>query len=618
MEFFRHNCGGEKMEKLKKIKKFVKEVVHLVTGFCKPLKIADEILDIPKSVKRIGFRTGIITLVATGVGLVSSFMLQATNMAIETKYILLGIVLYMFYKAQQIITATLNMVCEPRKEELELCVEQEITLLGSKIMSKTSNKILRYEPQKRVYEIMTNEKVVNTLKSYMLNAWNEKIKHLFEIVRVLGVVLMLVVAIVMNNKVPNGYFTLMLIIFSVLTFCVTAYINSKQSEYWCEEKEATERSDVFLHDLIRVNPIVSHDVDMRIKKIREALYNVRKSKTKLNQKVNSVWVALMGIELVARYGIIITYLATIKWSTLTLAGIAEITAILAVVETALLQIRSIAHILANRQEAIQRLDKIKDDISLILKVYHRETKNASTKKVEQILVNPFSISYIEESENDRPFELKLENQLTINKGEVVLLYGASGSGKSTFMKMLTGKVQLKDSEEIPTTARFLLYDETMGFGSMSMFDELFCCQEKPDLPRMQGILKNLNLWDEIKSNCVDVWTWLGEKRYNKSLSNGQKQRIVLAKMLYWMDDNIDVLALDECTSGLDDKSDVGIANAERVLEYIVRYANQDKKRIVIISTHQNIDGFKENIANEARIRSLKFVKEGECNIIREI
>lgn len=186
------------------------------------------------------------------------------------------------------------------------------------------------------------------------------------------------------------------------------------------------------------------------------------------------------------------------------------------------------------------------------------------------------------------------------------------------MKMLTGKVQLKDSEEIPTTSRFLLYDETMGFGSMSMFDELFCCQEKPDLPRMQGILKNLNLWDEIKSNCVDVWTWLGEKRYNKSLSNGQKQRIVLAKMLYWMDDNIDVLALDECTSGLDDKSDVGIANAEKVLEYIVRYANQDKKRIVIISTHQNIDGFKENIANEARIRSLKFVKEGECNIIREI
>ena len=38
---------------LKKIKKFVKEVVHLVTGFCKPLKIADEMLDIINYSKHI-------------------------------------------------------------------------------------------------------------------------------------------------------------------------------------------------------------------------------------------------------------------------------------------------------------------------------------------------------------------------------------------------------------------------------------------------------------------------------------------------------------------------------------------------------------------------------------
>ena len=39
--------------------------------------------------------------------------------------------------------------------------------------------------------------------------------------------------------------------------------------------------------------------------------------------------------------------------------------------------------------------------------------------------------------------------------------------------------------------------------------------------------------------------------------------------------------------------------------------------IIIISTHQNIDKFKENIKNEYKIRNFKFVKENEVNYIKE-
>ena len=84
------------------------------------------------------------------------------------------------------------------------------------------------------------------------------------------------------------------------------------------------------------------------------------------------------------------------------------------------------------------------------------------------------------------------------------------------------------------------------------------------------------------------------------------------------DENIDVMVLDECTSGLDDKSDVDSADAERILEYIVRYCNQDKKRIVIISTHQNIDGFKYKLEGEYHFKTFQFMKDGEKNILKEI
>ena len=47
-----------------------------------------------------------------------------------------------------------------------------------------------------------------------------------------------------------------------------------------------------------------------------------------------------------------------------------------------------------------------------------------------------------------------------------------------------------------------------------------------------------------------------------SISNVQKQRFIVAKMLYWLDEDIDVVVLDECTSGLDDKSEEDMADAE--------------------------------------------------------
>ena len=258
-------------------------------------------------------------------------------------------------------------------------------------------------------------------------------------------------------------------------------------------------------------------------------------------------------------------------------------------------------------------------MSLILDVYHHESAKVSTSKVvDNININPFSIQYLEESENDKPFTLISRNPLHIGNGEVVILYGPSGSGKSTFMKMLTERIRLEKSTEIPSTSRFLFYDEKLKFGSLSIYEELFCCSKNPDLAKMQTILEKLHLWCEIKSNCFDVWKWMKEKQFEQSLSNGQKQRLILAKMLYWLDEEIDVLVLDECTSGLDDKAESDSADAERILEYIVRYANRDKKRIVIISTHQNIDGFKQNLANEYTFRNLQFAKEGECNLVKEI
>ena len=370
--------------------------------------------------------------------------------------------------------------------------------------------------------------------------------------------------------------------------------------------------------MLRVPVIVNADLDMRINKFQKTVVESNANVTQFHNKLNLSRLFITAIEALSQYGIIIFYLLGVEWNSISLATITEVGATLVIVSTALGYINRIANTLNTHNDRLIIIEKEEYDMSLILDVYHRESKKTSVSKViNDITINPFSIKYLEESENDKPFTLTSPNTLNIHKGEVVILSGVSGSGKSTFMKLLTERIRVEKNAEIPSTSRFLFYDEKLKFGSLSIFEELFCCTENPNLEKMQKILENLHLWTEIKCNCFDVWKYMKEKRFGHTLSNGQKQRLILAKMLYWLDEHIDVMVLDECTSGLDDKSDVDAADAERILEYIVRYCNQDKKRIVIISTHQNIDGFKHKLEGEYHFKTLQFKRDGEKNIVKE-
>jgi len=466
---------------------------------------------------------------------------------------------------------------------------------------------------------MDNESVINCIKRYLKTFWNLKICHIFEIFDTISVIMMLVVAIITNDTISQYLFIPMLLIFVVISFVSSAYINLKRDEFHQKNREFDDEQSVILNDMLRTPSIVNRDLDMRISRFQKIMVKSNRNIKDFHKTINVSRIFVTTLELISQYGIIIFYLLGVEWSSISLSTIAEITANIVIVETALGYVSRIAMLMSEHREQLIVMKNEEEDIKLILDVYHSETeKFSSAKPVKKIEVLPFHIKYSRTSENDKPFELISEEKILINSGEIAILYGPSGSGKSTFEKMLTGRISLEKSTEIPSTTRFLFYDETLVFGNMSIYEELFCGEVSPSLTKMQEILKNLHLWSELQANCLDVWEWLKTKKFKNSLSNGQKQRLILAKMLYWMDSDIDVLVLDEATSGLDDKVDTDNADAEKILEYIVRYANKDKKRIVVISTHQNIDGFIVNLSSEFKFKSFYFVKEYDKNVIKEV
>jgi energy-coupling factor transporter ATP-binding protein EcfA2 len=68
--------------------------------------------------------------------------------------------------------------------------------------------------------------------------------------------------------------------------------------------------------------------------------------------------------------------------------------------------------------------------------------NSLNNKIENLRIKPFAIRYLEESENDKPFTLTSKDEINIKDGEIVILYGPSGSGKSFIAGNITKHAQL--------------------------------------------------------------------------------------------------------------------------------------------------------------------------------
>lgn len=608
------------MEERKKLKDLIREVGNLIVKFVKPYGCKDEMLVIPKHVKRIGIKVGCMSTTMTIVSLVFAFMLKGTNVLIQHKFILLGIILFMLYKGQEVVRESFHIFESSENEKFNQIFQDEIVFRGSMLIAETTNKVQKYDEKRNLYQVMSDRKVLNSIKNYMSNLWKLKINHIFEIVQIISVLAMLIVAMATNTAIPNRIFVPMIIGFVIITFFSSAYVSLNRKDFYVKNKECDDEQAEVMADLMDVPKIVRQDTKMRIGKLKKSIDVSNQNTLKFYFKLNVSRLITTIVEAFSQYGIIILFLMGVEWSSITLATITELSATLLIVETALGRISDIMHTLNGHNEKMTAIEKEQKNMELILSVYHSEQqRKTAPKRIQNITIDPFAIQYVEESENDKPFTLVSDNQIQIKSGQVAILYGPSGSGKSTMMKMLTERIRLKKSTEVPSTSRYMFFDETLKFGSLSLFEELFCGSENPDLAKMQTILENLHLWEEISANCFNVWQWMKEKNFKNSLSNGQKQRLILAKMLYWMDEEIDVVVLDECTSGLDDKTESEVAaDAEKILEYVVRYCNSDKKRIVVISTHQNIDGFKANLMSDNYMfRNLYFTRTGEKSVITE-
>ncbi len=194
---------------------------------------------------------------------------------------------------------------------------------------------------------------------------------------------------------------------------------------------------------------------------------------------------------------------------------------------------------------------------------------------------------------------------TIHKGEVVSLIGASGSGKSTFLRCLnrleeptSGHIWFDGVDIADKSVNIDLHRQKMGmvFQHFNIFPHMSVIENITLAPVM---LKKKSR-DEAVAQAEALLQRVGlfEKRDNKPsrLSGGQKQRLAIVRALAM---EPEVMLFDEPTSALDPEM-VG-----EVLEVIKSLAREGMTCVIV--THEM--GFAREVCNR-----VFFMDEG---IIRE-
>lgn len=206
--------------------------------------------------------------------------------------------------------------------------------------------------------------------------------------------------------------------------------------------------------------------------------------------------------------------------------------------------------------------------------------------------------------------------ITIEKGDIVVVIGPSGSGKSTFLRCLncmedptSGQIIFKGTDIADMKVDINEHRRHMGmvfqhfnlFNNKTVIENIMLAPvilQTKDLKkgRIKGTTKK-QIKEEARENALKLLKRIGLEDkadvYPSTLSGGQKQRVAIVRALAM---NPDVILFDEPTSALDPEM-VG-----EVLDLMKELAKEGMTMVIV--THEM--GFAKEVANK-----VIFIDEGK-------
>ncbi len=186
--------------------------------------------------------------------------------------------------------------------------------------------------------------------------------------------------------------------------------------------------------------------------------------------------------------------------------------------------------------------------------------------------------------------------LSINKGELVLILGPSGSGKTTLLTLIAGLIKpssgtvivfdknieeysKRDIQKLRASKIGFVFQNFLLIDSLSVIENVMLVQKFIKSDRSSIYNKSLNLLRQFGIEYL-------AKKSPKNLSQGEKQRAALARAIA---NDAELILADEPTASLESKQGFEIINL------LHRFAKQENRCVIVVSHDLRLKEFADRI-----------------------
>lgn len=531
----------------------------------------------------------LIEIVVTILSDVATFTIQLSKSQMQLGRVTVALTILLLYYVSDVFFTALSNV----QNEKDLIIEERGKIEAAEIVTKLAMKV-----QGKVWdgnERMSHRVVIQSLKEYVFGEWRMRIdapKKIFDIVSAIYICIGFWIA---SREEIQGFklFPAVVLIALICKCLFSAYRLKKRKEVRKQLKDISFEEREIANDINNIQPVNDIHVNWMVARYVGFLRESFSTKKQLKRKINSMGLlnSLLGVMIIVF--ILFFSIKDVGKSNIDATLILSIMSMVTIYNKVISKFNRILRGVEDWKNQLEEQRKYNDEVTKIMEV-ESSLKNEQAKPKRDIVIRPFKVEYPRKDET-RPFTLSLDTCLDIPNSSVVMLEGATGSGKTTFMKFVTGMLRI-DGCENPVIPKAVELGQGSRLGSCNILSEV--TWDNVDEGKLIQILKGLHLYEEIQEKAEDVISYLGETTYD-NYSSGQQQRLLITRLLYNLEENIGVVGIDEMTNNLNDEI------AVQTMQYILQYC---KGRTVIISTHQ-VDIMKKF----ADIRIM--FANGKCHII---
>ncbi len=573
--------------------------------------IHHETMRIPNEVKRQAILKTIMYVISSILFQGLSFALQLGKNQISLGNIVIGLLFIAVYYCRDILRSLFRLLQNSIEDIFEETFKLFIHNTSTNILFAVRGKVWYKNEETNSSEIMPSSTILRSCKQYITKIVDFKTNLPNSIID-LGLMLFSFLGFLLVSAVEIKH-TILFITIIVISIAFSVFFSLKRSTYrktyWKSDKKFSQKQAVLLNDILNIEPLdkthSKYMINNYISASKELFHNAKA----MHRKFDIYNISDSLFNCIATISIIGIKIWEVGFENVNFEIVLSIISLMTIYSSIVGSTGTIILHIEDLLDIKTNIKSYEDDFRKIITVYDAETgKNTdSSVCVSRVIVPKFAVQY-SAINTETPFLLKNLNELTFNSNDTILLVGPTGSGKSTLMKMVTNYIRF-DSFDLrfetisngDGSIKTIMHQTDGKIGSNDILSELTFGKEV-DEEKLFSILKGLHLYEELFEKSNDIIGYLkNSKLYN--YSTGQKQRLAIARLLYNLTDDIQIIGFDEATNALND------AITLQTLNFIKEYC---KGKILIIATHQ------VDIGDVVATQKLEFVPMGTHYEIRQI